>query len=74
MTGSTSQRGVGLAALLQSGLAGWLRAVGTCVSAVPSAAISTSRSTAADEASSTTATSPMGLMPSMHYTEAARLD
>lgn len=68
-------RGIGLAALLQSGLAGWLRAVGSCVSADSLGAVSANRSPAPAPADPSAMAHPVmtGLMPSTHYTEAARL-
>jgi hypothetical protein len=37
MLGAAARRGVGLAVLLQSGVAGWLRAVGSCAPGCPAA-------------------------------------
>src|SRR5262249_31228976 len=74
--GSSILRGVGLAILLQTGMAGWLRAVGTCANACPAGATRTARSMAS---SHDPATIPLVRMPvtamlsSTAYTEAARL-
>jgi hypothetical protein len=76
MIGSTTgHRGVGLAALLQGGVAGWLHAVGTCAIALPSGAASATRpvSPIDREASGLARTSVTPMMPPTHYIEVARL-
>jgi len=48
MLGATALRGVGLAVLLQTGVAGWLRAVDRCAHTCPAAGSRGSASVAAD--------------------------
>jgi hypothetical protein len=75
MIGSTTgHRGIGLAVLLQAGMAGWLHAVGTCATALPSGAVSASRSISPpDQASMVARTSATPMMPPTQYTEVAKL-
>ena len=74
--GSSLLRGVGLAILLHTGMAGWLRAVGTCADACPAGATPTARLMASrhDPATSPLVRMPVTAMLSPTvYTEAARL-
>lgn len=71
-----THRGIGLATLLQTGVPGWLRAVGPCVSASHAESLPTDRASDQDHAPMPMPM-PHGLtplvMPPAQYTEAARL-
>jgi len=72
--GATALRGVGLAILLHTGIAGWLRAVGTCVNASPAGATRACRITATDDrATPVVCQSVVAMLSPTAYTEAARL-
>ncbi|PYR36700.1 MAG: hypothetical protein DMF90_09160 [Acidobacteria bacterium] len=67
---------MGLAILLQTGMAGWLRAVGTCANACPAGTTRTARSMVSNHDPATVALvrPPVTAMLSpTAYTEAARL-
>ena len=74
--GATALRGIGLAILLQTGMVGWLRAVGTCANAWSAGTTRSPRSMASthDAAIGPLVHMPVTAMLSpTAYTEAARL-
>ena len=79
MIGSTAaiaHRGIGLAILLHTGVPGWLRAVGTCVSVPHAESTTTGRERASDQnhaAMSMAQGLTLSMMPPAQSTEAARL-
>lgn len=77
MLGTTALRGVGLAVLLQSGVAGWLRAVSTCAHACPAGTTRVSPSVVS-HLDPPTADSPVGpsgiaMLSPTAYDEVAKL-
>jgi hypothetical protein len=73
--GATALRGIGLAILLQTGIAGWLRAVSSCANACPAGATRACRPIATDASALVPVLrQPEAAMLSpTAYTEAARL-
>jgi hypothetical protein len=74
--GSSIFRGVGLAILLQTGMAGWLRAVAPCAHACPAGATRTAQSMASSHDRATVApvrTPVTAMLSPTAYIEAARL-
>ena len=76
MLGSTTIRGLGLAVLLQTGIAGWLRAVGTCANACAAETTRAPRPVSSHEDQATVSlerTPVTAMMSPTAYAEAARL-
>ena len=77
MLGATALRGVGLAVLLQTGLAGWLRALGRCAHACPATVTRVSPLVASlrdpPTAASRVGPSAIAMLSPTAYDEVARL-